>query len=220
MEPAEEVGGDYYDVLQHNGRILFGIGDVTNHGLESGALALMTQAAVRTLLENEEKDAVKFLNSINGMIYKNVRERMKKNKNLTLSLLEYQPRSQGETGGVLRVSGQHEEMIVVRQGHLELIDTSDLGVLVGFQNDISEHVTQTEVALNAGDVVVLYTDGITEAENSEQKQYGIERLCETVKQHWQQPATGIKQIIIDEVRQYTGQQTVSDDMTLLVLKQK
>jgi signal transduction histidine kinase/serine phosphatase RsbU (regulator of sigma subunit) len=219
MEPAEEVGGDYYDVLQHNGRILFGIGDVTDHGLESGVLALMTQAAVRTLLENEEKDAVKFLNSINSMIYKNAQERTKIEKDLTLSLLEYQPLSP-KTGGVLRVSGRHEEMIVVRSSHLERIDTRKLGFTIGVLDDITEYVTQTEIALNAGDVVVLYTDGITEAENSEKKQYGIERLCEIVKQHWQQPAKDIMHKIIDDVQQYIGQQTVSDDMTLLVLKQK
>ena len=48
MKPADEVGGDYYDVLQSNGRVVFGIGDVTGHGLESSMLMLMVQMAVRT----------------------------------------------------------------------------------------------------------------------------------------------------------------------------
>jgi len=64
MEPTDEIGGDYYDVLQHDGRILFGIGDVTGHGLESGVLMLMAQTAVRTLLENGETDPVRFLNTL------------------------------------------------------------------------------------------------------------------------------------------------------------
>ncbi len=50
MKPADEVGGDYYDVLQSNGRVVFGIGDVTGHGLESSMLMLMVQMAVRTRL--------------------------------------------------------------------------------------------------------------------------------------------------------------------------
>ncbi len=50
MEPAHEIGGDYYDVLRHNGRIRIGIGDVTGHGLESGVLMLMTQTAKKTLM--------------------------------------------------------------------------------------------------------------------------------------------------------------------------
>jgi signal transduction histidine kinase/serine phosphatase RsbU (regulator of sigma subunit)/ligand-binding sensor domain-containing protein len=220
MEPADDVGGDYYDVIQHNGRILIGIGDVTGHGLESGMLMLMAQAGVRTLLENEEPDAVKFLNSLNGMIYKNVQERIELDKNLTLSLLEYQPPSQPEMGGVLRVSGRHEDIIVVRQGKLERIDTGDLGLQVGFIDDIAEFVTQIEITLNVGDVVILFTDGITEAENHQRKEYGIKRLCEVVEQNWQKSVTDIKQAVIDDVRQYIGDHKVFDDITLVVLKQK
>jgi signal transduction histidine kinase/serine phosphatase RsbU (regulator of sigma subunit) len=218
MEPADEVGGDYYDVIQHNGRVLIGIGDVTGHGLESGMLMLMAQAGIRTLLENEEQDAVKFLNSLNGMIFKNAQERLEVDKNLTLSLLEYQPTAQ--TGGVLRISGHHEDIIVVRNGNLERIDTGDLGFQVGFVEDIAEFVAQIEVTLNLGDLVVLYTDGITEAENKERKEYGIERLCSVVKQNWQQSVKGIRQAVIDDVRQYIDQQKVFDDITLVVFKQK
>jgi signal transduction histidine kinase/serine phosphatase RsbU (regulator of sigma subunit) len=217
MEPADEVGGDYYDVIQHNGRVLIGIGDVTGHGLESGMLMLMAQAGIRTLLQNEERDAVKFLNSLNGMIFKNAQERMEVDKNLTLSLLEYQP---AQVGGVLRISGHHEDIIVVRNGHLERIDTGDLGFQVGFVEDIAEFVDQIEVTLNTGDVVVLYTDGITEAENQERKEYGIKRLCEVVEQNWQQSVKGIRKAVIDDVRQYIGQQKVFDDITLVVFKQK
>ncbi len=220
MEPAEEVGGDYYDVLQHNGRFLFGIGDATGHGLESGLLALMTQAAVRTLLEHGETDAVKFLNSLNGMIYKNVQERLLVDKNLTLSLLEYQPPSFKKSEGILRICGQHEDIIVVRNGSLERLETDNLGFPVGLVSDITEYVAQTEVTLKKGDVVVLYTDGITEAENPERKEYGIERLCEVVKQHWQTSANRLREMVINDVRQYIGEQKVFDDMTLLILKQK
>jgi len=219
MEPAEEVGGDYYDVLQYNGRVLFGIGDATGHGLESGMLALMTQAAVRALLENEEKDPTKFLNTINGMIYKNVQERLSIHKELTLSLLEYE-HQQEKNGGILRVSGNHEDIIIVRQGELELIDTSALGCPVGFLDEITDYVAQKELFLNQGDVLVLYTDGITEAENLEREEYGLERLCQVIKQHYQASANSIRDAVIDDVRQYIGQQTVFDDITLLVLKQK
>ena len=54
MKPADEIGGDYYDVLQHNGHVKIGIGDVTGHGLESGIVMLMTQMGVRTLLTSNE----------------------------------------------------------------------------------------------------------------------------------------------------------------------
>ncbi|MEH2273327.1 MAG: SpoIIE family protein phosphatase [Nostoc sp.] len=72
MEPADEVGGDYYDVLHTDGVTTLGIGDVTGHGLESGILMVMTQTAVRTLKEIREYDSVKFLDALNRTIYKNV----------------------------------------------------------------------------------------------------------------------------------------------------
>ncbi|HIE02287.1 MAG TPA: response regulator, partial [Thiotrichaceae bacterium] len=64
MEPAAEVGGDYYDVLSQDGRVFIGIGDVTGHGLESGALAIMVQSSIRTLLANNETDPVKFFSAL------------------------------------------------------------------------------------------------------------------------------------------------------------
>jgi predicted ATPase/serine phosphatase RsbU (regulator of sigma subunit)/tRNA A-37 threonylcarbamoyl transferase component Bud32 len=210
MEPADEVGGDYYDVLQHNGRILFGIGDVTGHGLESGVLAIMVQAVVRALLCNNETDPVKFLSALNQTVYSNV-QRMESEKNLTFALLEYQDNA-------VHLSGQHEEMIVVRQGQVECIDTDELGFPIGLEEDIGAFVAQEKVTLDAGDVVVLYTDGITEAENLDKEQYGLERLCEAVKQNWQCSAQDIRQAVISDVRQYIGEQKVFDDITLLVLK--
>lgn len=68
MEAAEEVGGDYYDLLQHKGRVKIGMGDVTEHGLESGVLMIMVQTAVRTFMAYNEPDPVKFLSAINSVI--------------------------------------------------------------------------------------------------------------------------------------------------------
>lgn len=213
MESATEVGGDYYDVLNHQGKIKIGIGDVTGHGLESGVLMIMVQTAVRTLLANHVTDPVQFLAILNQVIYNNV-QRMNSDKNLTLSLLDYQE-------GVLHLSGQHEEMIVVRShGEIERIDTIDLGFPVGLEADIANFVGQTQIQLNSGDVVVLYTDGITEAEDADRNLYGVERLCNVVSQNRQKSPAEMREIIIEDVRQHIGQQKLYDDITFLVFKQK
>jgi len=213
MEAAEEVGGDYYDVLQHEGRVKIGIGDVTGHGLESGVLMIMVQTAVRTLLAYNEPDPVRFLSAINSAIYDNV-QRMKCDKNASLALLDYHE-------GILKLSGQHEEMIVVRcNGSVERFDTIDLGFPIGLDANIAEFVAETIVQLHSGDVVVLYTDGITEAENMDKVLYGLERLIEVIQINWQQTATEIRHAVIDDVRSHIGEQKVFDDITLLVLKQK
>lgn len=213
MQPAGEVGGDYYDVVQSNGLVKIGIGDVTGHGLESGVLMLMTQTAIRTLLENQETNSTKFLSTLNRVIYHNVR-RMNFQKNLTLMLLDYQD-------GRIRLSGQHEEMLVVRAGgQIERIDTMALGFPLGVIADIHQFVDQIEVQLQSEDGVVLYTDGITEARNSQREQYGLERLCQVVSQNWHQSAADVQQAVIADVRSYIKEEKIRDDITLLVLKQQ
>jgi predicted ATPase/serine phosphatase RsbU (regulator of sigma subunit)/tRNA A-37 threonylcarbamoyl transferase component Bud32 len=213
MEPADEVGGDYYDVLQQDGKVKIGIGDVTGHGLESGVLMLMTQTAVRTLQQSHQTDPVQFLDILNRTIYGNV-QRINPDKNLTLALLDY-------SDGTLSISGQHEEIIVVRAGGLvERIDTTDLGFPIGLDEEITDFIASEQVQLNPGDVVVLYTDGITEAFDIARQQYGIERLCKVVSQNCEGTALEIRQAVIEDVRRHIGEQKVFDDITLVVLKQK
>ncbi|WP_449418796.1 AAA family ATPase [Phormidium nigroviride] len=213
MEPATEVGGDYYDVLNQDGRIKIGIGDVTGHGLESGVVMIMAQTAVRALLANNETDPVRFLSAVNQAIYGNV-QRMNADKMLSLALLDYQD-------GTVRISGQHEEVILIRaDGSLELIDTMELGFPIGLESDVADFISELEIVLNPGDGIVLYTDGITEAENPEKELYGLERLCDAVRQNYTLSATEMQQNIIADVRRYIGTQEVFDDITLVVLKQK
>jgi serine phosphatase RsbU (regulator of sigma subunit) len=213
MEPADEVGGDYYDVLQHNGLIKIGIGDVTGHGLESGVLMVMTQAIVRALLANGETDPVRFLATLNRALYGNV-QRMGTDKNLTLALLDYE-------AGAVRLSGQHEHMLVGRaDGTVEVVDTIDLGFPVALTDEITEFIQHTTVRLQPGDGVVLYTDGITEAENLAGEQYGLGRLCSVVRRHWAAPAEVIKECVVREVYQHMGEQRMYDDITLVVVKRR
>ncbi|MGG6293483.1 SpoIIE family protein phosphatase [Leptolyngbya sp. AN02str] len=212
MESATEVGGDYYDVLHDNGKIRIGIGDVTGHGLESSMVMLMAQTAIRTLITNGETDPVKLLNTVNRIIYDNT-HRMRSPKNMTLALLEYE-------AGMLRLSGQHEELIIVRaDGHIEPIDTLDLGFPLGIESDISAFVAGKEIQLHSGDVAVLYTDGISEAMNGDRVQYGLERLYTVLKRYHHNSAQAIRKAVIEDVKQHIGSEQVFDDLTLLVLKQ-
>ncbi|MCC3407075.1 MAG: SpoIIE family protein phosphatase [Microcoleus sp. PH2017_10_PVI_O_A] len=213
MEPATEVGGDYYDVLAHQGCLKIGIGDVTGHGLESGILMIMVQTAVRTLLNHGETNPIKFLSTINTTIFDNV-QRMNSPKNLTLAILDYQE-------GILKLSGQHEELILVRStGEIERIDTIDLGFPIGLEANIDDFISQTQVNLRSGDVVVLYTDGVTEARNLTKELYGLERLGDVVKQNLHNSAETICCRVIESLRNHIGDGEIDDDITLLILKQK
>jgi serine phosphatase RsbU (regulator of sigma subunit) len=211
IKPATEVGGDYYDVLCHDGRIIFSMGDVTGHGLESGMVMLMAQAVVRALLIHNETDQVKFLNTLNHVIYDNVK-RMNCEKNLTFVLIDYQE-------DFLRIIGQHEKVIIVRKGgHVDLIDTTTLGFPIGLIADVTEFTKQTQVPFHREDTLLLYTDGITEAQDKDRHLYGCQQLCEVASRHWFCSAQGIKQAIVDDVYRHIGSRKVCDDMALLVVK--
>jgi len=213
MQPADEVGGDYYDVLQEGGRIKIGIGDVTGHGLESGMVMLMVQMAVRTLLTSQENDPIKFLYAINQAVYRNV-QRMDTDRNLTLTLLDYEK-------GRVTLSGQHEEIILVRaNGSLETINTINLGFPIGLEENIENFLDKMILHLNTDDVVVLYTDGITEAENSNKEMYGLQRLCDQIVSNRHKSAVEIRNAIVEDVIKFIDNNHIYDDITLLVLKQK
>jgi phosphoserine phosphatase RsbU/P len=211
MEPAAEVGGDYYDVVSKDGSVFFGIGDVTGHGLESGVIAIMVQTAVRTLLASGQYESRKFFDILNRVIYDNAR-RMNCDGNLTFSLLHYQDK-------LVTISGQHEEVLIVRRnGVLERQDTLNLGFPLGLEENISRFIGEARVPLQSGDVMVAYTDGITEAMNCAGATFGIDRLSEAVRASHEESAVGIREAVVNSLRRYIGGQHLLDDISLLVIK--
>ena len=211
METADEVGGDYYDVLIGQNSVKIGIGDVSGHGLESGVLAIMAQTAVRALLENDETNPKRFLDAINRTIYQNVR-RMQSDKDMTLCLLDYRD-------GSLQLSGQHEQVLILFVPTASNASTRiDLGFPIGLDTNIAEFIDRKHIPLEIGDVVVLYTDGITEAENPQGQLYGIDRLCEVIDDCRNVSTGEIVRAIVEDLREYISEQKVYDDITLLVFK--
>lgn len=213
MRPADEVGGDYYDVLQNGSRVKVGIGDVTGHGLESGVLMLMVQSVARALQETGDGDPLQFLDRLNRAIYKNI-ERTNSDKHLSLAFLDYD-------GGRMTLSGQHEEVLVVRAGgEVERIDTLDLGLPVGLERDITPFVATRNIPFDSGDVIVLHTDGVTEAEDEDGELFGLDRLCESARQRHGGSAEEIKTGIVEDLMAHIGARKIHDDITLVVMRHR
>ena len=244
MQPAEQVGGDYFDVLSHESGVMLSIGDVTDHGLESGLLMLMTQTAVRTLLTAGIHDSSDFFEILNRALFDNL-ERMKADKSLTLLRLDYygsdpttphntnshntnshntnshNANSHNATPHNVRISGQHEHLIVVgAHGQVTRIDTLALGMPLGLERTVRRYVAEKQVMLEPGGGVVLYTDGITEAENAQREQYGLNRLCDIISQYWTHSPEQLCQTILQDVSAHIDGHTIYDDITLLVAKRQ
>jgi sigma-B regulation protein RsbU (phosphoserine phosphatase) len=212
-EPADEVGGDYYDVLYSPGGAKIGIGDVTGHGVESGVLMIMVQSVGRALYERGIDDPCAFIEVLNTAIYKNI-ERTKTGKHLSLAFVDY-------SNDKLTISGQHEEMIIIRKdGSAQRIDTIDLGFPIGLEQSITGMLSSVSIPFQSGDMLILYTDGITEAESEDGVLFGIENLVASASRVHEQSASDAKAAIIADVRSHIGKQKVHDDITLVVVKHR
>lgn len=212
MIPATEAGGDYYDVLPAPGGCWLGIGDVAGHGLNAGLIMMMIQSVVSALVHcNPAAEPRQVLVTLNRVIHDNVRKRLRQDEHATLSVLRYEK----ETGRLVH-SGAHEIMIVcrARDGKCETIDT--LGPWIGAARDISRVATQSELHLDPGDLLVLYTDGVTEARDAAGEQLGLERLCALVEKLHERPVDEVRDGIVHEAR--TWAETQEDDITLLVAR--
>ncbi len=213
MSPADEVGGDYYDFLPGAaGSVKIGIGDVSGHGLHSGVVMLMVQTAVRTLWLSGERDKQSFLALVNRLLYENIK-RLGEHRSMTLSLLDY------AGDGEFCVTGQHEDLLLIRaNGEVERVDTMGLGMPLALDPEIGEFLASIEVRLQHQDLLLLHTDGITEAANADKQLYGLERLTEVALAHRNASATKVVEAIIDDLRRFIGAQTIYDDITLMVIK--
>ncbi len=213
VRPAHEVSGDYYDVIVSGDRYVFGVGDVTGHGLESGVLTLMMQTALRSLLCVSSWDPATIFSALNTILRVNMR-RMGLDKMLTLALLVYEE-------GRVHLSGQHEDLIVVRaSGHVERYDTTFLGMPLGLTDAVAEFIQTLSVDLQPGDGVVLYSDGITEAENPAGEFYGLDRLCAVISLHWGSTSEMIKDFVLADFDAFVAQKEILDDLLLLVIKRR
>ena len=172
MLPATEVGGDYYDVLPTSNGCWIGIGDVAGHGLRSGLVMMMLQSVVAALVKQSPDARPRdVLRSVNAVLHDNVRMRLEQDEHATLSLIRY--RHDGE----LTFAGAHEDMLIFRAatGQVEIVPT--LGTWVGATRDIDDATQDSVSRLQDGDVLLLYTDGVIEAQTAEREHFGAERLA-------------------------------------------
>jgi sigma-B regulation protein RsbU (phosphoserine phosphatase) len=211
--PADEVGGDYYDILRNGDAIYFGIGDVTGHGLPAGVIMLMAQTALLTLVQNGEQDPSRIMDILNQVLYRNIL-RIRDDKSMTMAVFRYNDRC-------IEVSGQHESVLILRaDSTVEEIDTLAIGFPIGLDDDIGQLLSSERFQLVPGDVMVLYTDGITEAENEQGDQFGLSRLKMSLAQCAHLDAQQILDRIVAEVYDFIGDTRVYDDISALVVKQK
>lgn len=216
MDPASEVGGDFYEFLpQEDGSVIMAMGDVTDHGLQSGLVMLMAQSTIRSIVDEQPAALKEALSRTNKILYRNIRNRMNDFRNLTLLLA----RIKGEE---MTVCGQHENILFYNGESKEtkVISTEDMGIYIGLVEDVTEHLHEKTFPIKSGDIYLFYTDGLTEAENGQGEFYGEGRLQNTFSKLAKYEPEQIVEGLYNDVYQFIGNESLMDDITVLVIKKR
>ncbi|HUS30345.1 MAG TPA: SpoIIE family protein phosphatase [Kofleriaceae bacterium] len=211
MMTATEVGGDYYDVLTVDGGCWIAVGDASGHGLTAGLVMMMVQTGVATLVrakpDANPKDVLKTLNRV---LFENVHDRLEAERHMTLCLLRYRG------GGKLTVAGAHMDAVVWRAASQTVEMLTTKGTFLAITDDIDHVNVEQEWSLAHGDLLVLLTDGVTEAENAAGTPFGYEGVVEVVEPRATKPVVAIQNALFDAVTKHSP--TLADDCTILVLR--
>ncbi|MBW1681942.1 MAG: SpoIIE family protein phosphatase [Deltaproteobacteria bacterium] len=210
MYPAKEVGGDYYDIIETPaGDKWVTMGDVSGHGVDSGLIMMMAQTSITSMVcNNSNCGPSKVLGSVNRVIRENL-SRMGSDHYMTMMALRLNETS-------FTFSGKHQDIIIYRsrRNRTEVIPTK--GTWLGIADQIDKYLEDTQVRINDGDVLLLFSDGITEATSLGGDMYGQERLEAALNQYADLPVVQILEKLIAQVNAFQDQQT--DDMTMVVIK--
>ncbi len=207
MEPARNVGGDFFDIIRlEDGRIGLAIADVSDKGVPA-ALFMMS---CRTLLKGAaigSHDPGEALGMVNDLI----QERNEAGMFVTLFYAVYDPSS----GKLTYANGGHDSPLIVHADGSSVRIPSTDGIALGVLPSLEYN--QNSVTLTPSDTLILYTDGVTEAMNSQGEQFGMERLTQIFKNGPPMDPKDVAQAVFDAVKEFAGDTPQSDDITCLIL---
>ncbi|HTF37292.1 MAG TPA: SpoIIE family protein phosphatase [Blastocatellia bacterium] len=206
--PCREIGGDYYDFIhrKRDSHLIVAVGDVSGKGTGAALLMSSLHAAVRAQSQTRASIS-EVMAEINQYIFEN----SPSNKFLTLFYGELDP----DTGTLAYSNGGHNAPIFVRRGgEVERLDKG--GLPIGMMQGVVYQ--EASVAFDRGDVLVIYSDGITESINEREEEFDEERLIEVVKDNLGRSASGVRDRIDEALSRFVGTTAPVDDMTLMIIK--
>ncbi|MFC1600436.1 PP2C family protein-serine/threonine phosphatase [Patescibacteria group bacterium] len=208
--PAVEIGGDSFDYISAKDSTYFYVGDVTGHGAPAALVMMMVNTLLHTYSEMYQSPYDIVVNT-----NKQLKPRIKSSMFMTMVLLKWDHLKQKMT----YVGAGHEHILIYRAKTGEIESKESGGIALGMTPDNSKIVKEMGISLEKDDIVVLYTDGITEAQNNKGEMFGLERLIELVKKHaTQYGPEGINHHVALDFSQFVGETEQADDITLMVLK--
>lgn len=206
--PAHGVGGDFYDLVATSpGQVAVALGDVAGKGTAAGLVASSVQARLHTAARHAAADPAALLEAVNDDVY--VTTDGARYASLVFAHFDT------SSGGLVCVNAGHLPAFIARAtGALELLPASGpaLGLFPGARYDVHHS------RLGAGDRLVCYSDGVTEALDDEEREFGSDRIAALVTGADSASAAALCRGIVDAVRAHRGGRQRQDDVTVLVVR--
>ena len=212
--PAKIISGDYYDYIElPDGKLGVVIADVSGKGVAAGLLMAMCRSLLRAVsLTNASPSAV--LAAVNGYLFPDIREDMF--ISLIYGVLD------PETGTLTYARAGHEPALVFRKSTGTVEVCKPRGLAVGIDGgSVFERVTKDEVLqLDPGDCVLLFTDGVKEALNAHEEEFGMERLADVFREAAKVGAEAIVKKVQEAMSDFTGDGPQLDDVTIVAIEKR
>src|SRR4051795_9366702 len=209
--PARQVSGDYFDYINvDEERLGVAIADVSGKGVPASIIMAICRSVLRSQAANNSSPA-DVLRKVNRQLYPDIKEDMF----ISMAYIILDP---AENRVTLCRAG-HDAPLLYKRSSQTVTPLKPRGMALGIDSGsvFDRLTTDFEVSLERDDCLVLYTDGVTEALDSEGYEFGLERTVQSVRASAMQGASAIVTRVIDDVRNFSGSQPQNDDITLIAI---
>jgi len=208
MQPAKEIGGDYYDFLEKDDKLAVVIGDVSGKGVSAGILV----AIMQTYLQNQykrENDLKKLIVDLNEYLSNRISTGMF----VTLLIFEWDSKE----NKLYYVSCGHEHILHYHAKDKTIECTRSGGLALMMDSDIYPYIKKCELPVEKGDAIIVYTDGVTETFSPSKEQFGLERLVEFFEKT---PInkSAVEKLLPQNLLNWRGDDNRTDDTTCMLMQ--
>ncbi|MEN8261673.1 MAG: SpoIIE family protein phosphatase, partial [Pseudomonadota bacterium] len=214
--PALQVGGDYFDYFWIRDAVDIVIADVSGHSIGAALMMAETRSTLKAetsnLIKTESNlnnSAANILHVLNNLLYEDL---SRAELFITMFYLKYNM----VTGQLRYANAGHNRALLLRHGETKCGQLDADGLILGVNKDVT--FEEKTVHLEKGDLVLLYTDGITEAQNKKGEFFGAARLCRLFAAQGNHSAQSIIDHVIEDLKVFCQSSAFNDDVSMVVLK--
>jgi sigma-B regulation protein RsbU (phosphoserine phosphatase) len=206
--PAEDVGGDYYDVVPlSDHKFAFCFGDVSGKGIPAGLLMSNIQATMRTLLLSRNEPAL-IITRANSLLHATTTS--EKYITFFLGILDIYKNN------LTYCNAGHDKPLHIKESKTEELLAG--GIPLGFLSEFD--YTASCTSLTSKDIILIYTDGVTEAMNPDEEEFGLENIKKIIEENRTADASSILDILLKAINEHTQGAPQMDDITLVLIKKE